>query len=102
MSDKNKSYTLRSLSPLHGWDISCSEYNHEMTFHGTHILPLKIPTRSPDVSRKYISGDPVKFIDWKAYARSDQLVIRERNIDSSGRILVACDIKEYGLASSWI
>ena len=38
-------------------------------------------------------GDPIKMIDWRAYARSDHLIIREKHEETNGKISIICDLK---------
>lgn len=37
---------------------------------------LKSPGRMPEETRPYQAGDPVNLIDWRAYGRTDQLLLR--------------------------
>ena len=44
------------------------------SFHGEYQLPVKYATKSFELSRSYQPGDPIRFIDWNYYARSDKLI----------------------------
>jgi len=48
----------------------------------------------PASSRKYLHGDPVHLIDWRAYARSDQLLIREQRDEASTRVMICVDMND--------
>lgn len=50
------------------------------------------PHRLPEVSRNYLAGDPVRLIDWRAYARTDQLLVNQtrQTANCRVRITVSC------------
>jgi uncharacterized protein (DUF58 family) len=41
--------------------------------------------------RKYQTGDPFKFIDWKAFSRSGKMMVREYEAEENIRVLVLVD-----------
>lgn len=82
---------LRQLMPYHGFEPSHQRYVPLSRFHGSQRLNLMRPTRMPANSRRYNHGDPVHLIDWRAFARSEQLVIREQNDEASCRIALLID-----------
>lgn len=41
--------------------------------------------------RKYQTGDPFKFIDWKAFSRSGKMMVREYESEENIRVLVLID-----------
>ena len=41
--------------------------------------------------RKYQTGDPFKFIDWKAFSRSGKMMVREYESEENIRVLVLVD-----------
>lgn len=45
---------------------------------GAFTLPALQPGRAVDDSKPYQKGDPVRFIDWRSYARTNKLYIREK------------------------
>lgn len=61
---------------------------------GSYNLRLKRASRLPSYSRQYIKGDPAHLIDWKAYARSDNLIVREVRDDASASIAVVVDMAD--------
>ena len=83
---------MSELQPTHSWRLSEYVYSKNHNLQGNYLLNLKTPTRFPDVSRKYIQGDPVRHIDWKAFVRCDQLIVREQNVETSGVVSIGCDI----------
>ncbi len=82
---------LGQLTPYHIFDPTGSRPVRTMRFHGSQRLNLMRPTRMPASSRRYTVGDPVHLIDWRAFARTDQLVIREHFDEASCRIRVIID-----------
>jgi hypothetical protein len=82
---------LAQLSPYHGFERAHQRYVPLSRFHGSQRLNLMRPTRLPASSRRYTHGDPVNLIDWRAYARNEQLVIREQNDEASCRILLVLE-----------
>jgi hypothetical protein len=45
---------------------------------GSHKMALKRVTKDPMEARPYQPSDPVRLIDWKAFARTDQLIVRQK------------------------
>ncbi len=82
---------LRQLTPFHGFEPSHQRYVPLSRFHGSQRLNLMRPTRMPASSRRYNHGDPVNLIDWRAYARNEQLVVREQNDEASCRLMLLID-----------
>lgn len=67
---------------------SFDEWRYERTrfsprTHGSHWSPIRHTTRMPAPSRRYVPGDPIRSIDWRAWARTDQLLVRELREDAS-------------------
>lgn len=62
--------------------------------HGSFLSPIRQTTRMPAPSRKYVHGDPVRNIDWRAFARTDQLLVREQRENSSVSVLIHVDAQE--------
>lgn len=61
-------------------------------------LVLEVPDRVDVYFREYQSFDPISMIDWKAYARSDELLIRQTKKQAHLNVLVAID---RSLSMSW-
>ena len=98
MDEVIKTPHLAQLTPYHVSDSAGQEPVHTQRFHGSQRLNLMRPTRLPANSRKYSRGDPVHLIDWRAFARNEQLVIREHLDEASCKIQI---IIEAGPGSDW-
>lgn len=61
---------------------------------GSRLLNLKRVSRLPSTSRRYMIGDPTRLIDWRAFARNDQLIVREIRDEASSRINICLDLSE--------
>jgi hypothetical protein len=85
---------LQQLTPFHPLEPSHQKYVSVARFHGTQKLNLMRPTRLPANSRRYTPGDPVNLIDWRAYARNEQLVLREQNDEASCKVHILLDASE--------
>lgn len=87
-------YTLAELEP--GW----TEESHErrsktsMRMHGSMRMQLRRVGRTPENSRHYVPGDPVHLIDWKAFARTDEVIIREQRDEASAQVAIVIDFGE--------
>lgn len=86
--------TLAFLQPYQAFDIRWHDFRNAPRYQGSHLLSLRRPTRLPEASRKYVHGDPVKMIDWKAFARTDQLIMRVQRDEASVKVRVVIDISE--------
>ena len=86
--------TLAALHPSQPLDFRISEIKSSMRLQGSYNLALRRPTKSPESSRTYVPGDPVNMIDWKAFARNDQIIIREKRDEASATVRVCLDISE--------
>ena len=92
MSPKNDlRNTIASLHPMQLFDAHVNQLSKSFNVVGSFIMPLKTPSKDPEYSRPYYSGDLVSRIDWKAYARTDQLLIREKREESAIKTLIVCD-----------
>lgn len=93
-----KEYTLAELEP--GW----TEESHErrsktsMRMHGSLRMQLRRVGRTPENSRHYVPGDPVHLIDWKAFARTDEVIIREQRDEASAQVVIVVD---FGDSMQW-
>lgn len=89
--DKSGLPVLRQLTPYHGFEPSHQRSVPLSRFHGSQRLNLMRATRLPASSRRYTTGDPIHLIDWRAYARNEQLLVREQNDEASCRILLVLE-----------
>lgn len=53
---------------------------------------LKSPHREPESARPFLPGDPVSFIDWKAFAKTDQLLMREVTPNAQTNISIVLEL----------
>ncbi len=83
------SLLLRDLNPLVSADLHSHMIQTLAQSHGSAKMLLKGPARSSHLFRSYLPGDAPSLIDWKAYARTDHLWIREKNIESKLKIAIA-------------
>lgn len=60
---------------------------------GSLQTALKHPSKDVETSRPYIPGDPISRIDWRAYGRTDQLLIRETRLQASARVRLLIDAR---------
>lgn len=79
-------YLLRNLDPSEGLDVYTGRRRHSLRDQGSFKQILKKPTKYVDSVRPYVHGDPTRFIDWKLFGRTDQLLIRQVNERSSVRV----------------
>lgn len=86
--------TLASLRPEWAREAHFRTYKNSPRLHGSHFLALRRPTRIPESAREYQPGDPLNLIDWKAYARTDQLIIREIRDEASATVRIGFDVSE--------
>ncbi len=93
-SHLSRKYTLAELEP--GWpeNLGTSRVKSSPRMHGSLIMSLRRVSRSPENSRLYVHGDPVSLIDWKAYARTDELIIREHRDEAAAKISIVIDASE--------
>ena len=92
VQSEKKENLLRDLHPAFGMGPAEQTISHPERWQGSHTFRLRQPSRLPAFSRHYFPGDPLKLIDWKAYARTDQLLVREDKRLASGPVLVCVDI----------
>ncbi|MEZ4741753.1 MAG: DUF58 domain-containing protein [Bdellovibrionota bacterium] len=90
----NDASNLSVLTPNCPLDLFVPELKNSWRLQGTFKLALRRPHRVPESSRMFVQGDPVNLIDWKAYARNDQLIVREKRDEASSRVRIGIDISE--------
>lgn len=89
--NESKAPVLSQLTPYHGFEPSHQRNVPLSRFHGSQRLNLMRATRLPANSRRYTPGDPIHLIDWRAFARHEQLIIREQNDEASCKVLLLFD-----------
>ncbi len=88
MQETSGTPLLGQLTPYHGFEPSHQRYVPLSRFHGSQRLNLMRATRLPANSRRYTAGDPIHLIDWRAFARNEQLIVREQNDEASCRVML--------------
>ena len=83
--------TLAALHPAWTREVQYRDHKHSLQLYGSQYMALKRPSRLPEAGREYAAGDPVNLIDWKAYGRLGQLIVREVRDQSTSRVLIAID-----------
>ena len=73
-----KKELLRRLSPYMGFAWIGAKGPLTSPLQGNYRRMLKEILPPPDSCRPYQVGDPMSKIDWKAYGRTEQLIVRER------------------------
>jgi uncharacterized protein (DUF58 family) len=86
--------TLATLHPAQGKDLAFKSYRTSPRLQGSHRMALTRPSRLPESGREYAPGDPIGLIDWKAFARTDQLIIREIRDEATARVRIVLDASE--------
>ncbi|MCB9229061.1 MAG: DUF58 domain-containing protein [Deltaproteobacteria bacterium] len=86
--------SLALLHPMLTKEISVNLLKRSSLLHGSHRMSLKRAAKHPEYSRPYVSGDPLSLIDWKAYGRTDQLIIREQRDEASAKICIVTELTE--------
>lgn len=96
MIEKGKSAgaTLRDLAPNEVHELRLRDFKNSVRYQGSYNLNLRRPSRNPAYSRVYVPGDPIKLIDWKAFARTDQLLIREQREEASAMVCIFVDQRD--------
>lgn len=85
--------TVSNLIPNIGDEPHFSDLKLSLRKIGSRLLNLKKASRVPNSSRKYIQGDPVRYIDWRAFARTDQLLLREHRDEASSKVKILLDLR---------
>jgi hypothetical protein len=84
--------TIANLYPAMPLEVHHKRFIASGRMHGSHYLALKQPSKLPEFSRPYVQGDPLNFIDWKAYARTDHMIIRETRDEATARVMIFLEI----------
>ena len=69
--------TIKLLVPEIDTSITNSRQKMNFSTEGSARLKKTKASRVPEQTRVYNHGDPTHLIDWKLYARTDQLLLRE-------------------------
>lgn len=55
---------------------------------------LKVPRKYPEDTRPYQAGDPVHMIDWRAYGRTDQLLVRQQRDPAPVPVCIQLNLRD--------
>ncbi len=92
------SSTQQTIADLEPGNVSGELFfkNHIMSWRaqGSHLSLFQQVSKLPESSRSYAPGDSINRIDWKAYARSDQLIVRQRRVEAGARVAIAVDLSD--------
>ena len=83
--------TLRDLWLGYSQHVYHKSSQHQMRSNGSYKRRLKRPSRALAADRPYMAGDPVGLIDWKAFAKNEQLIIRQEEDRTPGTIKIIID-----------
>ena len=86
-----KKELIRRLSPQMGLAWVGDKESCASHFQGNYRRMFKEILPPPDSSRPYQVGDPINRIDWKAYGRTEQLIVRERRTLGNKPISIVLD-----------
>ena len=87
--------TIKDLTPEDCTEPCFPEIKDSARYHGSYFLNLKRPAKMPAFNRRYFPGDPLNKIDWKVYARTEQLIVREERDQASGHIMICLDMSDH-------
>jgi hypothetical protein len=94
----SKQFLLSELSPSWSEDLTANMRKTSIRQQGSFQMSLLKVGKTPENSRKYLPGDPVGLIDWKAFARTDDLIVREHRDEASAKVMICIDL---GLTMRW-
>ena len=69
---------LAYLDPHTFWKVPHPTLKSGLPSDGSAQLALRRARRHPEYSRPYQPGDPIGAIDWRAYAKFEELIVREQ------------------------
>ena len=89
--DHSSPASLAVLHPMHLKECHSSWPRNSLRLHGSYTMALRRASKEPEYSRSYTFGDPVSMIDWKAFGRTDQLIVREQKDEASVKVGIIFD-----------
>jgi hypothetical protein len=82
--------TLSTLNPFSDLVTEKRSRYFHSRFHGSQFSLFKRLAKNSYFSRNYIPGDPLSLVDWKAFARTDRLLVREKNEETFLKTSIYC------------
>ena len=86
--------TIDQLHPLDQDSPEFKQLKQQVRVHGSMQTALRKPSRTPDYSRNYVPGDPLNVLDWRSFAKNDQLIVRERRDEACAVVDIVVDLSE--------
>ncbi len=85
--------TLADLEPEIFEELRFPDLTATRSSRGSVRFPIKQPQKAAEGGRAYVHGDPLNMIDWRAYARTDQLIIREQQKEAAAKVRIYLDLR---------
>ena len=85
---------VRDLEPANTFEPRFKNLKMALRYQGSFQLNLRRASRVPAFSKVYQKGDPIRLIDWRAFARTDKLLIREQRDEASTRVFICLDLSD--------
>lgn len=85
--------TLADLEPEIFEELRFPDLSATRSSRGSIRFPIKQPQKAAEGGRIYVHGDPLNMIDWRAYARTDQLIVREQQKEATAKVRIYLDLR---------
>ena len=89
MCSENFVSTIKHLQPSTTHEAGTHLRLHFRRDFGSFQQRRAQPQRMPEATRAYQQGDPLSAIDWRAYARTDQLLINQQRHTANASVIIA-------------
>ena len=93
MVDQNAN-AIAYLYPTTPLGLDSAYYKHATRQYGSVRERLWHTNRASPGARPYIIGDPVRSIDWKAFARTETLIVREVQPETAAQVEIIVDCRD--------
>jgi uncharacterized protein (DUF58 family) len=88
VTGNTKSFSVADLVPGYEARQTLKSARFAPRAAGGAVQKLKTPGRVPEETRPYQAGDPVHLIDWHAFGRTDQLIVRQRREQAPQHVMI--------------
>lgn len=82
---------MEDFFPFEYESISFLRFIQKWKKYGSALMLLKDQSKISELTRPYLLGDSISKIDWRAFARTDQLIIREERQHAQQQITFFLD-----------